>query len=286
MGIYLTGFSDEICEDFETQLDTVAEFGLGHIEMRGVSGTNVAELTPAQQEAAVKLLHEKNVGVSAIGSPIGKISITDDFAPHFETFKRLVDFSKKLGTRYIRMFSFYIPKEDAPERHTEEVMRRMAQFVQYAKQADVVLLHENEKGIYGDTALRCKELMDAFYGDHFKCIFDFANFVECGVNTEEAFTLLSPFIAYVHIKDAVAAEKKIVPAGQGDGNVASILHKLKDTGFSGFLSLEPHLVSFSGLQDLELEAHKREEQNAKVAWKTALDALKAILWDMDWRRGA
>lgn len=285
MGIYLTGFSDEICEDFQTQLDTVVKFGLRHIEMRSVGGINVADLTAAQQDAAVALLRQKNVSVSAIGSPVGKISITEEFAPHFESFQNVVELSKKVGAKYIRIFSFYIPKGERPEQYTEQVMRRMEQMVCYAQQEEVVLLHENEKGIYGDNAVRCRELMGAFYGDYFQAIFDFANFVECGVNTEEAFALLSPFICYVHIKDAQAKEKKVVPAGQGDGNVAKILGKLKKNGFSGFLSLEPHLFQFSGLQGLEQEAQRREAGNAETAWKTALDALKAILWDLGWEGG-
>lgn len=283
MGIYLTGFTDELCEDFQEQLETAGAYGLKHIEIRGVNGINIGELTAGQQDTAIEILKEKGFSVSAIGSPIGKISITEDFAPHFKKFQNMVALAKKLGTKYIRLFSFYMPKGDTPAQHTAEVMRRMGQMVHYAEQRDVVLLHENEKGIYGDNAERCLELMQTFSGGYFKAVFDFANFVECGVDTKAAYALLEPYIAYVHIKDALAAEKKIVPAGQGNGNVAELLGKLMESGYSGFLSLEPHLANFSGLQDLEFEAKAREALNAKIAWKTSLDALKAILWDLNWR---
>ena len=63
---------------------------------------------------------------------------------------------------------------------------------------DVVLLHENEKEIYGDAAGRCLELMKAFYGDHFKCVFDFANFVQCGQDTMEALSLIHIYVQSIY----------------------------------------------------------------------------------------
>ena len=115
------------------------------------------------------------VSVSSIGSPIGKIGIEEDFAPHLEKLKRTLEIQKELGAPYLRMFSFYIPQGRAPEDFREEVLDRVGRMVEEAGRWDSVLLHENEKGIYGDSAPRCKELLEAFYGPHFKAVFDFAN---------------------------------------------------------------------------------------------------------------
>ena len=282
--IYLTGFSDEICEDFDIQLQVVSQFGLKYIEIRGVDGKNIASLSEEELEAVKKKLKEKEIAVSAIGSPIGKISIQDDFEPHFEQLKKVVNTAKQLGTQYIRMFSFYIPKGEAAENYKAEVMERLSRFVEYAKKEEVVLLHENEKGIYGDTPKRCVEILENFYGDNFKAIFDFANFVECGEDTKKAYAMLKPYVTYIHIKDARKEGNVIVPAGDGDGNVAEILADLKTEKYSGFLSLEPHLTNFGGLQALEYEAKERaEEMDAQTAWALALRSLKSILWDIDWR---
>lgn len=117
----------------------------------------------------------------------------------------------------------------------------------------MVLLHENEKDIYGDTAERCADLMEELGCGHFRAVFDPANFVQCGQDTWEAFEKLKGHIAYLHIKDALLADGRVVPAGVGDGNVERILRSLLETGYDGFLSLEPHLGSFDGLKDLELD---------------------------------
>ena len=93
--------------------------------------------------------------------------------------------------------------------------------------------------------------MQNFYGDHFKAIFDFANFVQAGQDTLEAYELLKDYIEYIHVKDARMTDGKVMPAGYGDGHVKEILYKLFENGFDGFLSLEPHLFDFSGFELLE-----------------------------------
>ena len=155
-----------------------------------------------------------------------------------------------MGTQCIRMFSFYVPAEDR-NRYRNAVFDRMGQMVLCAEEKDVILLHENEKGIYGEMAAECLDLMETFHGKHFKAVFDFANFVQAGQDTVEAFALLKSYIAYVHIKDAIAGSGKVVPAGMGDGHVAEIMKELQDSGFDGFLSIEPHLGRFSGFELLE-----------------------------------
>ena len=189
-----------------------------------------------------------------------------------------------METKNIRMFSFYIP-EGKNEVYRAQVFDRMGQFVDYATANDAVLLHENEKGIYGEKAKECRELMDAFAGEHFKAIFDFANFVQAGQDTLEAYELLKDSIAYVHVKDALAANGNVVPAGMGDGNVASILRRLFESGYEGFLSLEPHLFNFSGFAGLEKGKDAIAEGETKVlsgfeAFSLAHESLLRLLEKM------
>ena len=149
--IELSGFSDEISPDFDQQLKVINQLGIKYIEIRGVDGKNISELTPQEVEQVKAKLDAAGVQVSSIGSPIGKISITDDFAPHLENFRQLLATAKVLQTRYIRMFSFYIPEGEDPARYRNEVIARLKVLIAEAEKADVVLLHENEKEIYGDT---------------------------------------------------------------------------------------------------------------------------------------
>ena len=228
---HISGFADEIDPSMDVQLALLDKLGVKYIEFRSGDGTGVADYTNEQAVALKARLDAAGVKVSAIGSPIGKIGIEDDFAPHMEKFKHVVELAKIFDTPYIRMFSFFIPEGKNPDDYRDEVLARIAQFVEYAKEQNVILLHENEKGIYGDNAARCLDLMKNFYGDHFKCTFDFANFVQCKQDTLEAYKLLKDYITYVHIKDAQWDTGKVVPAGMGDGHVKEILTKLSESGY-------------------------------------------------------
>lgn len=276
--IILSGFSDEIAPELDLQLAALQEWDVTHLELRAADGVNVSDFTPEKVREVKAKLEAAGISVSSIGSPLGKIGIQEDFAPHLDKLKRTLEIQKELGAPYVRMFSFYIPQDQNPADFREEVLDRLGRMVEEAKAWDSVLLHENEKDIYGDNASRCKELMDAFYGPHFQAVFDFANFVQVGQETLPAYELLKPYVTYVHVKDAQWGTGTVVPAGQGDGHVGEILADLIGGGWKGFLSLEPHLTDFAGLAALEQDPQKRGSAlDGKAAWKLALDALHTIL---------
>ena len=276
--IILSGFSDEIAPELDLQLAALQEWDVTHLELRAADGINVSDFTPEKVREVKAKLEAAGISVSSIGSPLGKIGIQEDFAPHLDKLKRTLEIQKELGAPYVRMFSFYIPQDQNPADFREEVLDRLGRMVEEAKAWDSVLLHENEKDIYGDNASRCKELMDAFYGPHFQAVFDFANFVQVGQETLPAYELLKPYVTYVHVKDAQWGTGTVVPASQGDGHVGEILADLIGGGWKGFLSLEPHLTDFAGLAALEQDPQKRGSAlDGKAAWKLALDALHTIL---------
>lgn len=247
----LTGFADEIANELEVQVASIKKLGMSHIEMRGVDGNNLIYHTNEKVKYIKDYLDSNGVKLSALGSPLGKIGIDDDFEAHFEEFKRAVEICHMVDTLNIRMFSYYIPSDKPVSEYEGKVFDRTGRFVDYAKANGVVLLHENEKGIYGEKAAECKKLMDTFYGDNFKAIFDFANFVQAKDDTLEGYKLLKPYIAYIHIKDALWDGGEVVPVGKGDGNVKEILDDLHKSGFDGYLSIEPHLSDFIGFSSLE-----------------------------------
>ena len=152
--IILSGFSDEIAPEFDKQLETIKEFGISHIELRAADGINVSDLTEEKVKEVKAKLAAAGIGVSSIGSPIGKIGIAEEFAPHLDKLKRTLEIQKELDAPYVRMFSFYLPKDRDPGEFREEVLDRMGKMVEEAEKWDSVLLHENEKGIYGENASR------------------------------------------------------------------------------------------------------------------------------------
>ena len=214
--ITITGFADELAEGLDEQIEGFKNIGLSYIEIRGVSGKGITEYSLEDVKRMKKQLDKNGMKISAIGSPIGKIQITDPFEPHFELFKHTVEIAKIMETPYIRMFSFYIPEGKEADLFAEEVVKRLECMIKYAEEKDIVLLHENEKGIYGDNACRCDMLMEKFYGKNFRAVFDFANFVQCGQDTWEAFQMLEQYIEYIHVKDAMKKDRHVVPVGYGD----------------------------------------------------------------------
>lgn len=275
----LSAFSDEASMDLTTQLDVLQKHGIEYMEMRGVNDKNVADLTLEEAGEIKKELDKRGIKVSAIGSPIGKIGITYPFEPHLDKFKHVLELSKILDTKYIRMFSFFIPEGEDPDDYKDETIRRWKGFLEAAKDYDVILLHENEKDIYGDIPRRCDELVKALKCPQFKLIYDFANFVQCDVkNYPDGFDLLKDEVIYFHIKDALYKNHKVVPAGYGDGQLEEILREAKEAGYEGFLSLEPHLGNFKGFAELENgQVNEELEDSGPVKFAVAVDALKELL---------
>lgn len=279
--IELSGFADEINPQLDEQIRVLKKLGMHYVEMRGANGKGLVEYPLDEVEKIKEQLDENDIHLSSVGSPIGKILITQDFEDHFKLFCHTVNIAHVMEVPYIRMFSFFMPEGEDPEKYHDEVFRRVGRMADYAAKHNVILLHENEKEIYGDVADRCRKLMEEFYSDHFKAVFDFANFVQCHQDTKEAYEMLKPYIEYVHVKDAEWESGQVVPAGHGDGNVKEILKELKESGYEGFLSLEPHLADFAGFSALENgKSEKKEKLTGEESFTLAHESLVKILGEI------
>ena len=272
MGFQLAAFADEADGKISGQIKAMKENGIGYLEIRGVDGQNISNISVDKAKEVRKELDDAGLAVWSLGSPYGKIGINEDFAPHLELFKKGLELADVLGTRHIRMFSFYVPQGEA-ERYTDEVMKRLDQFVTVAKDSGIILCHENEKGIYGDMADRCAEIHRNI--PQLKAVFDPANFIQCGQDTVKAWEMLSPYVEYMHIKDALA-DKRVVPAGKGIGNLPYLLQNYKGS----VLTLEPHLSVFDGFAQLEAEEKTKMEYcypSQRAAFDAAVNALKELI---------
>jgi sugar phosphate isomerase/epimerase len=240
--VTLTGFADEISQDLEVQLDVLQSEGIRHLELRNVWGKNVLELTDEEAARLKQRLQERGFKLSSIGSPIGKIRISDPFEPHLKSFSRAIELARYLEAPYIRIFSFFIPEGEEAGTYEGEVLSRMKQLTAIAEREDIRLVHENEKHVYGDTGERCLGILQACDSPQLRAAFDPANFVQCGVRPmTDAYPLLAPYVAYIHIKDALMDSGEVVPAGHGDGELPQLVQELKRRQYAGFMSLEPHL---------------------------------------------
>ncbi len=275
----ISAFADEASPNLDEQLKILREEGIDHIELRGVDGKNCSQLTLGEAADVKARLDAAGVKLSALGSPYGKFPLGEEFQPHLDLFRHGLEICKVLDCKRIRMFSFFPAKAaDDPETRAE-VLRRLDIMLTLAEEAGIQLVHENEKGIYGDDTARNGDLLTHF-GARLGFAFDPANFIQCGVQPLTAYEALHERITYMHIKDALMADGAVVCAGHGDGHVPEILARLNaEREEDVILTIEPHLTVFAGLQDLQAEAltHHESYPDARTAFHAAVAALRESL---------
>lgn len=240
--VRISAFADEISKDPVEQLDVLASHGIRHIEFRSIHGINVLDLSDAQHNEFRDLLRARGFGLSAIGSPVGKIKITESFDGHLQRFELAMRLAEFYEAPRIRVFSYYMPPGEDPTAYRTETMRRMTEIARRAADRGITLLLENEKGIFGDTAARVLDILDTVKMPSLSHAFDPANYVEVGQSVDEAWTLLRKYVTHIHIKDYDSKTHKNVPAGVGEGEIPRILAEATAAGYDGFCVLEPHLV--------------------------------------------
>ncbi|MEJ3651386.1 sugar phosphate isomerase/epimerase family protein [Actinomycetes bacterium KLBMP 9759] len=240
----LSGFADEIAPDPNIQIAVLEALGIRHIEVRSAWGTNIVDLEPERVAELAGLLRSNGIGTSAIGSPIGKVASTVEVDSEVARLRRIIAAAHALDATYVRIFSFYPPEGTEPENARDDVLRLLSALAALAEQEGVVLLHENEKAIYGDTPERCLDLLEGVGSPALRAAWDAANFVQVGVARPftDGYAMLRPHLEYLQVKDARAADGTVVPAGEGDGEVAATIAALRDDGYAGYASMEPHLA--------------------------------------------
>jgi sugar phosphate isomerase/epimerase len=237
---------DEISSDFAEQCRVASDLGLTHVEVRSAWDVNILDLKAEQLTAMKETLADHDLQVSSIGSPIGKIFIDEPFPPHLQRMRHAAEVAHFFDAPYIRIFSFFLRPGADPADHREEVIDRMRAMARVAEEADVVLLHENEKDIYGDVPQRVLDIVESVGSPALRLAWDPANYVQVGVTPfTEGYALLRPYTDYVQIKDALRETGDVVPAGEGDGQVRETVRALAADGFDGFFSMEPHLGTYN-----------------------------------------
>ena len=276
--IILGAFADEAGASIEEQIEAMLDNGIKHLEARNISGRNFVDFSVADAKGLKEKLDANGLRIWSIGSPLGKIGISDDFEPHLDKLKHTLELAQVMGSERIRMFSFFVDTSQDYAIYRDEVMERLGRMVEAAEGSGVMLCHENEKGIYGDMAVRCAEILKNF--PQMGGIFDPANFIQCRQDTLEAWELLKDRIEYFHVKDCVTGGK-VVPCGKGIGHVPELIKEFIAMG-GNQLTLEPHLTVFEGFADLEPEEAKTKMEefaypNQRAAFDAAVAALKESL---------
>jgi sugar phosphate isomerase/epimerase len=259
----LSAFGDEISADLAEQLKTLTGLNVHGLDLRGAWGKNVSKMDDEDVARVKRVCSEYGVKIACLGSPVGKSSLSAPAEMEKTNLTCLMKIGRALGTRYIRVFSFY-PEDISSNEHYDSFVapaaERLAELAHLAEKEGFILVLENEKAIVTDTPARCAAVLRAVNSSALRFAWDSANFVQVGVEKpiDSGWEGVKPFVGYVHIKDAILADGKVVPAGQGDGQVRELLLNLKAMDYQGTLALEPHLKiaghssGFSGAEGMTI----------------------------------
>lgn len=274
-----SAFADEFSSVFTEQLEALNKFGIGYVEVRGVDGKNVSTLNDLEVKEAKKKLLDYGIKASSIGSPLGKIQLDGDMSNHYETAKRVFETANELGAKYVRAFSFYLPEGKTNSECRSMVLDALEGLVKISEEYGVTICHENEAKIYGESPDACLDVLE-YFGGRLKCVFDMGNFVLDGYKPyPDAYKKLFNYIEYFHIKDALYAGA-IVPAGKGEATIKEILDDYKLNGKKdAFITLEPHLQTFDGLNALVGKSFENPYKyaNQQEAFTDGVKCLKELL---------
>jgi len=248
----LSAFADEISHDPREQVAVLKASRVRFIEFRSIYKTNVLALTDEQIKEFKKLLDSEGIGLSAIGSPVGKYPVDQPFEPHFDKLKRAIELCGVFGTKGIRIFSYYPPGNDPNfdvanwPKYRDEVMRRMRAKAELAAKSGVVLFHENEHRIYGDSPERVADILGTVNHPSLRAAYDAANYAYGNFDPVEGWEKTKAYTSHFHIKDwkqggHAAGHEYGVIAGTGDGHIDHSIKGAVAMGYKGFATMEPHL---------------------------------------------
>ena len=300
--MFLTGFADEASPDFATQIKATRELGWHFIECRNINGKNLSTLSEDEFQKMCDMLDEADVKINCFGSGVANWNKHPRSEEHFQaSLKELNDAlprMKRLGINIIRGMSFMVPKDEEPDSpELEEIIfKKVRTLVQICADNGIIYGHENCMNYGGLSHLHTLKLLEKVDNPALKLIFDTGNptvsYRHIGPgpwplqSSWEFYRNVREHIVYVHIKDSVALPRedgerprgKYTYAGDGIGDVRAIVNDLRETGYDGGFSMEPHLAVV--FHDQSVESAEDIRYNNYVTYGRRFEQL---LRDCGWK---
>ena len=269
MPFQFTGFADEAEKTLDGQISTLKDVGWNSIELRLLGGKNVCDLTDDEWRQTWDRLQAENISVAGFGGQIGNWArpITADFQQDVDELKRVGPRMRQAGTKFLRIMSYPNDRDNPLSRADwkTETVRRLKELATIAEGEGVVLGHENCSG-YGETAEGYLELAAEVNSPALRLIFDTGNNSLHDNNTEvtwDYYQACRDQIDHVHIKCAKPGPDGAHVTCHVDEDPVQrrIIEDLEQTGYDGWLSIEPHLkAAIHAGQDVD------DSGEARVVW--------------------
>ena len=274
----LTGFADEAAPDLATQIKATQELGWQYISARGIDGKNMHDLSDSEFDTARGQLEDAGIRIAEFGSLIGSWSknIKSDFALTLDEVDRAIPRMQQLGTNIVRVMS-YAQQPWGENQYEQERFRRLREITKRFSDAGLITAHENCMNWGGFSSAHTLRLIEEVPG--LKLIFDTGNPVfqkdrsipepqrtTAGIASSTAaegsqgkptppwqdawqfFQAVREHIIHIHIKDCRnplndEVEPEYVFPGEGQAYIPAIIDDLKQSGYPGFIAIEPHVAT-------------------------------------------
>ena len=274
----LSAFSDEAGSSADQQINALLRAGLRLIDIRNIDGHNITEL-PIEQAKIVKAkLDDHGITTQMLGSPIGKIEVDDELLLDIDKLNHLGEMAPIFGCGAVRMFSYYNKSELAHDEWQKLTLERLETLRDRAEKMGLILYHENERHIFGDLTADVETLAD-LRNASFKLIFDFDNYQQSGEDVWATWERLRDRTDAIHLKDSTE-DNRHVPVGEGNGQIEKILADAVAIGWSGPLTLEPHLTHSKSVVATGPSGQQNQafaEMELSESFHIAAEAAKALL---------
>ncbi len=264
----LAAITDEISQDFEHALNVLSEYNVRGAELRGLWGTNIADLSDEQVQRAKAALAEREIAVVGLATPFYKCDLEKtseaeagplhlaqptDLRGQLDLLRRCMRLAEQFGTRNLRVFTFW--KRDAltPERE-EQIAEAFAQPVAEAEREGFTLLLENEHACFVGTGEEAGRLAKKINSPAFRVVWDPGNAFHAGETPfPNGYEFVREFTTHLHIKDARRVQTEhhglqpeFCVIGEGEIDYSGQLAALQSANYPGWLSLETHFVPLTG----------------------------------------
>lgn len=272
----LSAFADEASKTLAGQIAALHRNDMPYLEPRNIRGP-ILKKTYSELREIRRTLDLNGITVYSLGSPIGKYAAEKPFAPHWEQFLKALDACHILGTRRMRIFSFFTKQEDL-EKNRPVVLERLCAMTERAAREGIILCHENESDIYGQNPPEIKDLLDNVPG--LRGVFDASNLLMNDQDSMKGFEATAEKLEYIHMKDCISSLRSTAPVGMGEGRYDEILQKVDAaTDATVTLTLEPHLFGFAAYKLIDRHDLKVavDFSSADEAFDAAANAVKNTL---------
>lgn len=239
--------TDEISQELEEAVELAKRYELEGVEIRSVWNKAPENLSDGQIERIKEILKENNLKVVSISSSIFKCNLNEEQP---EKFKKTIRLAKELGSRFIRCFSFW--KDD---NYTDEyLISKMKECEPDLIANGLTMLIEADPAVNLTNAQSLSRVLKKLNSPNFKAIWDPGNDIYDPLKEipyPDGYNYIKPFIAHMHLKDAVREGDKTIGVAFGTGQVdyKGQFRALLESSYDGFIVMETHYKKGSNIDE-------------------------------------